>query len=197
MIFQHTYKWIAEASPHTRTLKTQTRRLAKPSDYWHEGTVYTNTLCKHKRWATGNTYAVQAGRGLPALWTRTLSDGTLLYETEIAWSNGALFTPLRIRVRDIRYTDVRTISDEDALAEGFASRESFLGTWVSMHDKKLFISSARMGGFSFSEKLALEEILATRPAERYQAWVIKFELGLPEADIEGNCIDWGVDDATD
>ena len=67
----------------------------------------------------------------------------------------------RIRITGIREQDVREISDADVRAEGFAAKADFLKTWTQMHDKPAFYLMAD---------------LQNRPAERYQAWVLEFQL---------------------
>lgn len=71
----------------------------------------------------------------------------------------------RIRITGIRREDVRDISWDDANAEGFESPLGFLDTWVRMHDKPM----APLDNWTIPK-------LPERPAERYQAWVIEFEL---------------------
>lgn len=117
--------------------KTQTRRLVKPNESlgaaWTDSDVRENgitrrlAVVKYKiipgrteipsrtciKWQVGRTYAVQPGRG----------------------KKGIGF----IRITDIRREDVRQISHEDALAEGFESRPHFLQTWCELNGGKLFL----------------------------------------------------------
>lgn len=71
----------------------------------------------------------------------------------------------RIRITDIRREDVRAISVEDVWQEGFLSKFEFMQTWVAMHDKPVL----RYPDWKLSS-------LSGRPAERYDAWALTFEL---------------------
>ena len=71
----------------------------------------------------------------------------------------------RIRITDIRREDVSNISFEDAVAEGFPDEFEFMRTWLKMYDKQVFRD----------EYWGLKT-LAARPAERYDAWALTFEL---------------------
>lgn len=96
------------------------------------------------KWQVGKSYAVQPGRGKPAIG--------------------------RIRITGIRREDVRDISDEDTHAEGFDSREAFWDTWVSMHDKSWHKEFCYAADYGRLRKYGFYD----RPAERYDAWVITF-----------------------
>jgi len=74
-------------------------------------------------------------------------------------------TIARIRITNIRRQDVREIDAYDARAEGFATWMSFLDTWLLMHDKPML-----------SKWEHWIKRLEDRPAERYQAWALTFEL---------------------
>ncbi len=109
---------------------------------------------------------------------------------------GQGYIQARIRITDIRREDVRNISYEDACAEGFRDKDpaaviadtvygGFLKTWCKMHDKRAvwefdpqrvdyWINTGKrreLVGFG-----TVKEIIANRPAERYQAWVLTFEV---------------------
>jgi hypothetical protein len=103
MIFQHTIDKVLSGD------KTQTRRLAKPGERLLVADAYT--LLKYasgrRKYRTGQTYAVQPGRG----------------QSGIA----------RVLITGIRQQDVRLISDEDVQAEGFAARADFVDLWREMH----------------------------------------------------------------
>lgn len=127
--------------------KTQTRRIVKPTDIYVKHVV------------TGEIVAVlRNGR-------QTYTVGKT-YSVQPGRGKKSIG---RIRITGIRQEDVREISDADVVAEGFRVSESpsvnrgeFLRTWCAMHDPGT-PSCAR-------------HVLKTRPAERYQAWVLEFEL---------------------
>lgn len=177
MIFQHTIDAVLSGR------KTQTRRIVKPGDFYDGHDEYVNengiTVVQFPgvyRWnknndggsrtvyAVGQTYAAQPGRGKASV--------------------------ARIRVLDIRRGDARQISDEDVVAEGFKDRNEFLHTWVGMHDKSAawefdwgqvdyWINTGKrreLVGWA-----TVQEIIASRPAARYDAWALTFELVKQEA----------------
>jgi hypothetical protein len=162
MIFQHTIDKVLSGE------KTATRRLIKPNEYSIGLTL--PMVCYHAeghgndrvKWHVGQSIAVQPGRGKSAV--------------------------ARIRIESIeRDDDVRDITAEEAKAEGFDGPSRFLEAWTKMHDPS--------AAFWFDYDIAdyhwyvnrkvkwtvggieqLTAFLATRPAERYAAWAIKFAL---------------------
>lgn len=128
--------------------KTQTRRIIRPGEDLLNGVVYTSEW--RKVYEVGKSYAVQPGRGKKAIG--------------------------RIKITNIRSQDVRDISDEDIAAEGFRSdhhytaQYRFLHTWVLMHDSRV------SDFYTFPKYFYDFQQFLTRPDERYQAWVIEFEL---------------------
>lgn len=159
MIFQHTWSKVLDGS------KTQTRRIALPhadgtGEFDCEMIGYPMGIMSVQRlkvgassWRTiyqvGKTYAVQPGRTKPAA--------------------------ARIRITGIRREDVREISWEDTYAEGFKSRAMFFNTWLQMHDKTVY-EVFRDYKFPYGKIGSATELLESRPAERYQAWALTFEL---------------------
>lgn len=145
----------------------------------------------------GSKYAVQPARTKPMIyWRYSDMTGTgyevlqQSYSPELAnWG----WKPARIRITSIEREDVRNISYEDACAEGFKHEDGvadtiyggFLNTWCKMHDKKAvwkfdpqnvdyWINTGKrreLVGFH-----TVKEIIANRPAERYTAWALTFEL---------------------
>lgn len=100
--------------------KTQTRRIRKPrefSDYSDEDgsiiAVYSTEVASDRgdrlKWRVGNTYAVAPGRGKAGV--------------------------ARIKILGIQSTCALIISDDAAIAEGFADRESFLEAWDTINGK--------------------------------------------------------------
>lgn len=71
----------------------------------------------------------------------------------------------RIRITGIRCEDVREINREDVEAEGFASRYAFWSVWTKMHDPAMV-----KGDYLYAM------LMTERPAERYAAWALTFEL---------------------
>lgn len=155
MIFQHTWQKVLSGE------KTQTRRIVRPDDLpmFHTANslrfypdVYSGYRGVRKtdgtyKWQVGKTYAVQPGRGKPAV--------------------------ARIRLTVIRREDVRDISDPDIEAEGFDDFFDFFDVWTDMHDhsfNKRYLYNADMG-YEWDNYG-----LAKRPAERYQAWALTFEV---------------------
>lgn len=128
--------------------KTQTRRIVKPGQMISAaGTcVYQHHLYRII-YEVGRTYAVQPARTAKGI--------------------------ARIRITGLRCEDVRHIRREDVAAEGFSSRNDFFLTWLGMHDK-----AAQRGFMEDTDFLhnTTDIFLSERPAERYQAWVISFEL---------------------
>jgi len=161
VIFQHTHELVLNGT------KTQTRRIQKPwqalmrFDYGEPFVCDTRT--GRVVYQAGKTYAVQSGRGKPAIG--------------------------RIYIEDISSQDVRGISDADVRAEGFAFKADFLNTWTQMHDMTAFgylMVDLMVGEY---QRLGItvpphvwaewENYLQNRPAERYQAWVLEFQLVRP------------------
>ncbi len=95
--------------------KTQTRRLRKSNEYYHEGAVYTvidrgvKTVDRVK-WRCGQDYAAAPGRA-------KCQQGR----------TGKIF--------EIRLERPSEISEADARAEGFANRQEFLDTWDTINGK--------------------------------------------------------------
>lgn len=163
--------------------KTQTRRIVKPTHrnllgYWSDGTheiiseVY-NAGRDRPLYQIGKTYAVQPGRGKPGVvWYR---GDNPLWDKETRWDvpcdgQNEWWTPLRIRILAIRREDVRNISEDDARAEGYDNTISFLIAWCTMHDKQAFPKSIT------PDRYWRETLLAERPADRYDAWALTFEM---------------------
>jgi hypothetical protein len=84
--------------------KVQTRRVWKVGEFLIDDAVVGDGRLK---WKVGETYAVQPGRGKASVG--------------------------RIRITGIRLEPVTAISETDASAEGFASRDDFLATWREIH----------------------------------------------------------------
>ncbi len=136
MIFQHTLEQVLDGT------KTQTSRIVKAGHKFCEPMmVYPAEVITAKKkslYRVGSTYAVQGGRGQKGV--------------------------ARIEITSIDRKDVRSFTDEEIKAEGFASDNDFFNVWCAMHDPDMLLWALK--GLS----------LKTRPKERYQAWVINFNL---------------------
>ena len=172
MIFQHTWEKVLSEE------KTQTRRLKKPAEWFYfdgatiEGgqhRVFYDPACIDNTkpvilnprcvYGVGKTYAIQPGRGMKAVG--------------------------RIQITNIRREDVREISFEDAMAEGFTCPLDFLEKWVAIqHDPCGFYFKdgyyhqwrGRVRNWEVGDGQSVMDCLMDRPAKRYQAWVLEFQL---------------------
>jgi hypothetical protein len=153
MIFQHTIDAVLAGH------KTQTRRLWKP-EYIKRLFLIPNYDTDEKgleavyngnrpQWVVGNTYAIQPARGQKAVG--------------------------RFKVTRLRHEDVRMISEADVQAEGFTSFANFMRVWCKMHDPHPGIMNQFYSSMSNSTFMMLTE-RNDRPAARYQAVVIDFEV---------------------
>jgi hypothetical protein len=109
MIFAHTLAKVLLAE------KRQTRRIAKPNEKLCSEKGLTGDhifVCAGSRkvYEVGKSYAVQPNRGKKAV--------------------------AHIVITGIRREAVRAISEQDAQAEGFASRAEFLAAWRVIHGQK-------------------------------------------------------------
>lgn len=154
MIFQHTWMKVVEGT------KTQTRRLVKLGETLEVfDECYTGRGGKPFVWSESNdrmvyewskSYAVQPGRGKPALWWRA---NGLTSEVQIGKPGGGhdqsrlVFTvdeplpplawrQLRIRITNIRRERLQDITDADARAEGCQSAVDYLDLWDEINGKR-------------------------------------------------------------
>jgi hypothetical protein len=204
MLFQHTWRDVITDR------KTQTRRLVKPNEWLGRYMTDKHPHWYHCvmrgidgpiKWAVGKTYAVQPGRGLPAIIYNPDHPcyGIDIVEPEHTgeyaaaksgeWRyRGQGYMQARIRITDIQREDVRNISLEDTVAEGFETRDLFWETWCKINDPSVqFVETpgnVLYGGLRSDWKQGnpwgpgdyLVRGLKTRPDERYQAFVLTFEL---------------------
>lgn len=183
MQFTHTWQKVLSGE------KTATRRIVKPDEYLARQSMFgpilpTVFIEGHPKWSVGKTYVVQPGRNHPALIYNPdhpcygidiIPPGDSHYELAKSgeWNYaGQGYIQARIRITGLRRCDVRNISAQDAQAEGFDSIKAFMDTWLKMHDP------AACKPFSTGIGTMGQPVLYlwTRPNERYQAWVIEFEL---------------------
>jgi hypothetical protein len=90
--------------------KWQTRRLVKPNEMLVQTDAQPYVKSGSRTvYQVGKSYAVQPGRGQKSV--------------------------ARILLTGLRKEAVNAISPEDALAEGFTSRDEFFATWLNIHGK--------------------------------------------------------------
>jgi len=132
--------------------KTQTRRPFELGDNSSNGTAPGKTYWvkrnRRLKWMVGSIYAVQPGRGKPAV--------------------------ARIKVLRIRREDVRDISLQDAIAEGFEYRDEFWRVWTGFYDPDA--CSSLQGIYAKLPVFKLRLFLQSRPNHLYHAWALDFEL---------------------
>lgn len=106
MFFQYTLQAVLTGR------KTQTRRVVKQGDaavYDVDGGIQAIKQNGRTKYRMGGSYAVQPARSAPAV--------------------------ARIKLLQIRQELVTEISEADAIAEGYDSREAFLESWQAIHGK--------------------------------------------------------------
>jgi len=151
MIFQHTIDKVLSSE------KTQTRRIVKPGDVL---VSIENPFGGYKP-----VKVVNPNMNAPYGYERWVIGKTYAMQ-----SGRGVKAEGRIRITGIRREDVRDISEADVKAEGFASYEHFVQTWCHMHDAAACREADKLKGIHICGAAR------TRPAERYQAWAITFEL---------------------
>lgn len=156
MIFRHTWEKVLSGE------KTETRRLIGPRDVdctdYFPSAVMTD-MCRIK-YQVGKFYAVQPGRGKPGV--------------------------AQIQMLDIYAEDVRSITENHVKAEGYENAMYFFSTWLSMHDPSIQLKACRGQSWDLIVNRKLEywdatlehvrDLMKARPAERYQAWALTFQL---------------------
>lgn len=160
--------------------KWQTRRPFRAGDILLSGPSRIIRVTKNGKarlqWQVGKTYAIQPGRGKKAVGYFTLTD--------------------------LRFEDVRRITAEDAIAEGFDSVPAFLAVWVGFYDRAVTITRLEDGQWHMTFKTVakitqdsgvtvrvgkmmeeftgdaqfIRESLWKRPAGPYMAWAHTFAL---------------------
>lgn len=157
MIFEHTWQWLGVPSPHTGKLKTRTSRLQKPNQTW----LTDKDHCTLANPITG------VYNGDRAIW--------LLGRTYAVQPGRGLKQIGRVKILSIDEQDVRQITLEQAQAEGFKTIEDFLHVWADMYDKWTLKAWRK-----WSRKLSFRGFVASRPYQKYQAWILTFEF-IPNA----------------
>lgn len=174
--------------------KTQTRRPFRDGEYLKtvDGNLAWFTASGRIKYQVGKTYAVQPGRGLPTVRWHPATKVTItsdafamvLAHTGTTLTEG--FEPLRIRVLELFTEDVREISCEDALAEGFTKQSEFLATWCNFYDVH-YVDCLVMDktvcwvdgqGNAYADDVVdfPEWLMLNRPTAPYRGVAIKFEI---------------------
>jgi hypothetical protein len=110
MIFAHTLDKVLSAEKcQTRRLIKNNEKLCSESGLFGEQ-IFVKATSSRKVYEVGKSYAVQPNRGKSAV--------------------------ARIVITGIRREPVRAITEQDAHAEGFASRDEFIATWRIIHGQK-------------------------------------------------------------
>ncbi|HVU13639.1 MAG TPA: ASCH domain-containing protein [Phototrophicaceae bacterium] len=107
MIFEYTLDLLESGR------KTQTCRIARADEQAErgaDGQIAAVTNKGRDKYRVGKTYAVQPGRGKPAV--------------------------ARIRLLGIEGKNIAEVTTAEAKAEGYQSREEFLGVWREIHGEK-------------------------------------------------------------
>lgn len=170
-LFQHTLGQLLRGE------KTETSRLALPlADGEHivgremiqypmgnkavmRGTPHGWRL----KWQVGRNYAIQPARGMKSVG--------------------------QYRVLDVWQQDVRTLTREQAEAEGFAwptPWTDFMQVWMKMHDasRQFYLGEdafyhynrGKGYGWQIAQLIDLIDMINHRPDEHYQAWRMKIEV---------------------
>jgi hypothetical protein len=161
--------------------KWQTRRPEQDGDRYDALNSRVVRTSRNGRamtlWQVGKKYAIQPGRAKKGLG--------------------------HFEVVNIRSEDVRHISHDDAMAEGFASRLDFLAVWIGFYDKRVKLEKVDQGYWHLTittpdvvkkikggtlrtsgvqvevtdhPVIILNLIKEHRPDKLYQAWALTFRL---------------------
>lgn len=178
MLFIHTLDKVLSGQ------KTQTRRIVKSGDAELVKPIRTDRVSFQRNlmyvaypaddvreitgverngrrfWNVGCDYAAQPARGKAAV--------------------------ARIRITAIeRNKNVRMLTSQEAMYEGFDSSAEFWAVWCQMHDKEAYKYICNMVSWQLSHAHFIQgmmdspkvfEWLDARPRHRYDAWVLTFEL---------------------
>jgi hypothetical protein len=189
--------------------KRQTRRPTKAGEKLVEINGLKTVLHANGRikWQVGREYAVQYGYGLPTRLCHP-TEGLMSYEfySDSIAKHGKSFLkiadhmgwePFRIRLSDIRFEDVRTISYADSVEEGFSGNDEFLVTWCGFYDTRLNPQwwglygeyfahwtfdkkTYRSSDYDELQSMAAEYahfstwLMQNRPLKLYEAWALTF-----------------------
>lgn len=182
--------------------KTQTRRPVKAGDFLSTDTSDGLLCVRNSNYKivrkVGCAYKVQPGRGKKSvLWAA--QTGHVLFPHDELYPSFASaieqhtdavfwmgYDYLKIRILDIRREDVRLISHDDAIAEGFRSQAEFLAKWCEFYMPALEIHvvpetgevawlDAYQAGYSSNMVNFGNWLLSNRPRPIFDSWAITFE----------------------
>jgi hypothetical protein len=179
--------------------KTKTRRMYREGDkvVFNEAAGYHAVVNANGRvrWIIGKDYAVVPGRGKPTVWynTATLEVNPAEAIPRMGLAINPAWRPLRIKVLNLELGDVREISREDAICEGFSSPVDFLMRWETIYGSS---GPRRLSNEFGDEWFAwwkgvktnrhnwrvgksqdfIDHLRKDCPDERFQAWAITFEV---------------------
>lgn len=185
MIFKQTWQQVLDGT------KTQTRRPVKPKEYGYH--LYHPDIIQavyrdggYIKWRVGKDYAVQPGRGKPAIWIppegSPIDDPLAEYvrKTESVratwgpkvkeWLRSKGYREARIRIKEIRRERLRDISIEDCRAEGITkvlARFAYEQLWNSLYRKPypLYDDDGNVVGY-----------LRCSWEDNPEVWVLEFEV---------------------
>lgn len=167
--------------------KTQTRRPVKQGEALVELDGLKTLLTaggriKHQQ---GRDYAVQYGRGKPMCWYKPADEDESARLLSYGWYKELIlmqpdlrlcdYLPMRIRLADIWFEDVRQIRYSHARQEGFGGEIDFLRVWCEFYDT-VGLEILKRNELFLLDYPNATDLLDDRPHELYQAWVYEFEL---------------------
>ena len=156
--------------------KTETRRPIKLLErlVMRDGLKTVLTASGRIKMQVGRDYAITYGRGKPCRWWHPERCELLAYEifqdSEDDWLDVDGYGKLHITCTDISVEDVRYISPEDSVAEGFEDQIGFWKVWCGFYDKPAF----KHVEFETVDKMS--QYLMTRPDDLYQAFAYTFNV---------------------
>ena len=166
--------------------KTETRRPIKPLERFviRDGLRTVLTASGRIKLQFGRDYAITYGRGKPCrLWHPERCD-LLDYEGYLDILSvgnpqsslaGMGYKKLRIVITDIHVEDVRYISFEDSVAEGFVNELGFWDVWCGFYDT-FALKRIKSTDRSWELWTSVKEYLLTRPNDLYQAFAYTFKV---------------------
>lgn len=121
--------------------KTQTRRMKHDGDtvmLWQGEVFAVKSAAGRIRYQVGQDHAVTPGRGKLSVWVRRGpcgEIGTFTTNTVALLQSAARFgwEQCRVKIIRIREEQVEDISEDDARAEGFTSKDEFLSVFYTIN----------------------------------------------------------------